>query len=352
MTEETIVAMFDTAAHADAAVRDLEAANVPSSAISRHPSTAGTTTTTAAAPQKGFWSNLFGGEPDHDTSVYDRSLESGSHAVTVKVPEQHVASVTDILERHGPIDIDERAAGYGTGAAVAPVGTTTTTTTRETLGTTSAVAAPATGPRGNEEKLQLSEEQIQVGKRLVNRGTTRIRRFVVETPVQEDVSLHSERVSVERRPVTGDARPTTADFADKTIEVTETEEEAVVGKTARVKEEVVVRKDVADRVETVRDTVRREDVEITKEGTVDTGAGATAGAPRSRRSVADPPPGRLPRGRLAPGAFVWRPSCPRMSMATLARESPASLRPRPPQSMPARTSIGGFPGRPSSAASS
>jgi hypothetical protein len=38
MTEETIVAVFETAAHADAAVRDLEAANVPSSAISRHSS--------------------------------------------------------------------------------------------------------------------------------------------------------------------------------------------------------------------------------------------------------------------------------------------------------------------------
>ena len=276
MTEETIVAMFDTAAHADAAVSDLEAANVPSSAISRHPSTAGTTTTTTAAPQKGFWSNLFGGEPDHDTSVYDRSLESGSHAVTVKVPEQHVASVTDILERHNPIDIDERAASYGVGAAGAAVGTPTTTTTRETLGAAPAVA-PDTGLRGNEEKLQLSEEQIQVGKRLVNRGTTRIRRFVVETPVQEDVSLHSERVSVERRAVTGDARPGTADFTDKTIEVTETEEEAVVGKTSRVKEEIVIRKDATDRTETVRDTVRREDVEITKDGGVETGTSSTAG---------------------------------------------------------------------------
>ena len=139
--------------------------------------------------------------------------------------------------------------------------------------------------RGNEETLQLSEEQIQVGKRLVNRGTTRIRRFVVETPVEENVTLHSERVSVERRPVTGDARVTDADFTDKTIEVTERDEEAVVGKTARVKEEVVVRKDAADRVETVHDTVRREDVEIVKDGIVETGI---APLPRLRPSAPDP----------------------------------------------------------------
>jgi uncharacterized protein (TIGR02271 family) len=265
--------VFDTAAHSDAAIRDLEAANVPSNAISRQASTAGIATTTTAAPREpGFWASLFGGEPDHDTAFYDRSVESGSHVVTVKVSEQQVASVTDILERHNPIDIDERAASYGLGG----IGTTTTTTS-ETMGAAAGVSVRDTELRGHEERLQLSEEQIQVGKRLVNRGTTRIRRFVVETPVEENVMLHSERVSVERRPVTGDARVTDADFTDRVIEVTESDEEAVVGKTARVREEVVVRKDAADRVETVQDTVRREDVEITKDGAVETDTGRTAG---------------------------------------------------------------------------
>ena len=37
MTEETIVAVYDTVARADAAVRDLEAAGVPSSAITPEP---------------------------------------------------------------------------------------------------------------------------------------------------------------------------------------------------------------------------------------------------------------------------------------------------------------------------
>ena len=119
---------------------------------------------------------------------------------------------------------------------------------------------------GGEEVLALSEEQLTVGKRLVNRGTTRIRRFVVETPVEEAVTLHSEQVSIERRPAAAGATVTNADFTDRTIEVTETDEEAVVAKTARVKEEVVINKAATDRVETVRDTVRREDVEITHDG--------------------------------------------------------------------------------------
>ena len=80
------------------------------------------------------------------------------------------------------------------------------------------------------------------------------------------MTLHSEHVSVERRPVAAGTTVSDADFTDRTIEVTETAEEAVVGKTVRVKEEVVVNKTASDRTETVRDTVRREDVEITRDG--------------------------------------------------------------------------------------
>ena len=100
---------------------------------------------------------------------------------------------------------------------------------------------------GGEEVVPLAEEQLTVGKRLVNRGSTRIRRFVVETPVEEAVTLRSEHVSVERRPVASDTKVTDADFTDRTIEVTETDEEAVVGKTARVKEEVVVNKEATEK---------------------------------------------------------------------------------------------------------
>ena len=56
-------------------------------------------------------------------------------------------------------------------------------------------------------------------------------------------------------------------------------------KTARVGEEVVVHTDATEREEAVRDTVRRQEVEITREGDK-VGAeggdlpGGTAGAPR------------------------------------------------------------------------
>jgi uncharacterized protein (TIGR02271 family) len=100
------------------------------------------------------------------------------------------------------------------------------------------------------------------------------------------VTLHSETVSIDRRPVTEDRSVTAHDFSDRTIEVTETDEEPVVEKIARVKEEVVVNKAATDRVETVRDTVRHEDVEISRDGQTTGPSGSTAPvAPNKRPDV-------------------------------------------------------------------
>jgi uncharacterized protein (TIGR02271 family) len=252
MTQETLVAVYDSAAHADAAVSDLKAASVPANAISQHANTSTTSGTAAAEHKEGFWASLFGGSSDHDTTVYDRSMQSGSTLVSVKVPAAEYDRVSAILEKHNPIDLDERAAQYGS---------TETTTTRTTAAPSMAARGPAASAT-NGDTMQLAEETLSVGKRAVSGGTTRIRRYTVETPVEEQVTLHSEKVTLDRRPVTDGRTIGNADFSDKTIEMTETSEEAVVAKTARVKEEVSLRKDVADRVESVKDTVRRDEVEI------------------------------------------------------------------------------------------
>ncbi len=278
MSEETIVAMYDTPAHAAAAVQDLKAANVPPNAISSH-AQGGTAGGTTAAPARepGFWSSLFGGEST-DSAVYDRSLESGSTVVTVKVPEQHKSRVVEILERHDPIDFDNRAASYGT------TQTTTTTTTAA-----APVMAPAKAPLpqatarpaatvAGDDTIKVMEERLTVGKRAVNNGGARVRSYVVETPVEEQVSLHSETVRIERHAVT-DGRPVTdADFAERSVEMRSSSEEAVVGKTARVVEEISLHKEASDRVETVRDTVRSTKVDVEEVPAVQTATATTATA--------------------------------------------------------------------------
>ncbi len=266
MSEETIVAMYDTAAHADAAIRDLKAADVPSNAISSH-AQGGTSgaTTTEPAREPGFWSSLFGGEST-DSAVYDRSVASGSTVVTVKVPEQHKSRVVEILERHNPIDFDDRAASYGTTqtttiTAAAPILAPVAKAPLPKAAASQATAIPAATATGD-DTIKVMEERLTVGKRAVNRGGARVRSYVVETPVEEQVTLHSETIRVERRPVTDGRLVTDADFREQSVEMRATSEEAVVGKEARVVEEISLRKEATDRVETVRDTVRQTKVDV------------------------------------------------------------------------------------------
>ena len=118
-------------------------------------------------------------------------------------------------------------------------------------------------PTGDEKVIPIVEEQLSVGKREVERGRVRVRSYVVETPVEETCvcvtkpSMWSAAGWTVRRATS----PRDA-FRERTIEVTETDEEAVVAKTARVTEEVVISKDVTERTERVSDTVRRTEVDV------------------------------------------------------------------------------------------
>jgi uncharacterized protein (TIGR02271 family) len=127
-----------------------------------------------------------------------------------------------------------------------------------------------------EEVIPVAEERLRVGKRDVSHGRVRIRSYVVETPVEEQVTLREERVAVERRPVDRTLSDADQAFQERTIEAEERSEEAVVSKEARVTEEVVVRKEAEQRTETVSDTVRQTEVEVGDErGNTISGTGTT-----------------------------------------------------------------------------
>jgi len=115
-----------------------------------------------------------------------------------------------------------------------------------------------------EVAIPIVEEEIRIGKREVESGGVRVETRVEETPVNEQVTLRDERVTVERRPVNQsvDAATLTDAFREGTFEVREHDEEAVVQKEARVVEEVVVNKQVEQRTETIQDSVRRTDVDV------------------------------------------------------------------------------------------
>ena len=140
-------------------------------------------------------------------------------------------------------------------------------------------ATPSAATVGQDETIKIIEERLQVGKREVVKGAVRVRSYVVERPVEQQVQLHQERVEIERHPVDRPVDMTDDTlFRERVIEARATDEEAVVGKEARVVEEIGLHKEATDRTETVRDTVRKTQVEIEGEPSA-TGSARDAAPP-------------------------------------------------------------------------
>ena len=240
MSYEKVVAVYDTEQNANAALTSLVSAGYRAADISviRNEGEA----EKAGLHEPGVWKRFFGRDLEHDeAAVLGSSFKEGSVIVVVRVPESHAPSVMSLLDRHKPVDVLDRA---------------------KALAGATARAAEARTPFNSEdqEMLRLAEEQLDVGKRVVESGHTRVRRYVVEKPVDANITLHEEHVEVIRHAISDPAYVTDTDWSDKTIEVTDTVEEAVVNKTAHVIEEIVIRKQSSDRTQAVHDTVRRQQV--------------------------------------------------------------------------------------------
>lgn len=271
----TITALFDHRTEAMQAVEDLVTAGIPRASIRVSPETdvaTSTTTTTsydATRDDKGFWATL--GDllmPDEDRHTYAEAMHRGSILVSVVVDAAHAEAAGDILETHGTVNVDEREATWRkegwSGSTAAPTvgvagGSAATALAGRTTGTT------GLGRRDmadGDQVIDEVEEQLRVGKRQVGSGRVKVRSYVVETPVSEQVKLHSETVRVERRPVDRPMAVTEDAFRERTIEAVATSEEAVVSKEARVTGEVLVRKEATDRTETITDKVRSTKVDV------------------------------------------------------------------------------------------
>jgi stress response protein YsnF len=113
------------------------------------------------------------------------------------------------------------------------------------------------------ERAQSIEEELRVGKQQVT-GGKRLVTSITEREVEKPVTLHEEEVEVERSRESRRLSPDEADqaFREETVELTATSERPVVSKEARVTGEVALRKRAVERREVVRDTVRRQDVDV------------------------------------------------------------------------------------------
>jgi len=260
MTYEKIVTLYDTADHAEAARRNLTTAGFSPSDISTiNSKTLGLTSERLREP--GLWHRLFGTEiQQYEATLYGHSVDAGGVILTVRVPESDVAKATAILNAHQAVDLLKRAEQQGLISAAAPKPVAVPPAMPEVTPRAATLAATGTVP--GEEILALAQEEINVGKRLVQEGMTRIRRFVIETPVEAQVTLHEEHARVIRRAIADPNYIRNIDWADKTIEITETAEEPVVTKSVHVAEEVVIQREGSDHVKMVLDKVRRQQVEV------------------------------------------------------------------------------------------
>jgi len=89
---------------------------------------------------------------------------------------------------------------------------------------------------------------------------------MTEKPVEKSVRLREERVTVERRPLDRALTQAEAEarFRDGSFEMKALSEVPVVGKRAHVIEEVIITKNITERTETIRDTLRHTDAEVTE----------------------------------------------------------------------------------------
>ncbi|MGG5888903.1 YsnF/AvaK domain-containing protein [Falsiroseomonas sp. HC035] len=324
LMQRTLTAMFDTRAEAERAAGTLRGLGLGAENIRMHQAEAdsgqgGTVATSAAGRRedRGFFgaiADLF--MPDEDRATYSEGLRRGATLLLAEVDETRMHQAMDAMEAAGAVDLDAREADWRqqgwSGGSMAGIssgsvesslvmpdtdartgvdtgipaqgssGGVVTGGTHSAYGATAAGGGHAgmagTGPAATpgarpntassqdlhgEQRIPMAEERLRVGKRESHAGRVRVRSYVVETPVEEQVTLREEHVHVQRVPADRAATASEANlFQDRVIEAEESMEEAVVQKDVRVTGEVVVNKDTTERTETVHDTVRRTEVDV------------------------------------------------------------------------------------------
>jgi len=244
------------------------------------------------------------GVPEEEASYYVEGVHRGGTLVSVKTDDAETDQVVDIMNRYNPINVKEQASSwrsedrpdYGDSVSSTVTGrmdqdsdrfatqTMAGQATTSDYDRTATESTPTTSSSGNraaydrssyaaktggdeEATIPVVEEDVQVGKRTVERGGVRVRKSVEEQPVEKQVTLREENVNVERRPANRAANATDLNtFEEDDFEVSSMVEEPVVQKQARVVEEVVVNKDARERTETVRDTARKTRVDVEQTG--------------------------------------------------------------------------------------
>ncbi|HYH13641.1 MAG TPA: YsnF/AvaK domain-containing protein [Flavisolibacter sp.] len=253
---QTVIGFFDDHADALHAMERLESIGIPRKniTVSRTPAKGAGTVSNNKDEDRGehkgglrqFFDSLFSNDSDA-AARYSRVGNSGCSLVTVQAQSREQAErAADMLDECGAINVDEKASQMD-------------------YANTHDENRASRQDRGNvhEQFIPRIQENIEVSKQTVEQGGVRVRSRIIERPVEQYVRLRQEKIHVERQPVD---RPVSEaelhSFREGEMEFTERAEVPVVNKEARVVEEVRIRKDLAERDTTIRDTVRNTEVDV------------------------------------------------------------------------------------------
>jgi uncharacterized protein (TIGR02271 family) len=263
LEKKTVVLLFDDMDAVRGAIAELENAGIPHSDIkmvdSRDLKSEPLVRGESGINMTNLLRRLFGTnyEPHQSSPLYAEWMRNGGVLVAVNTDEKSAATLTTILESYATKDaagrmrqavVEEKAAG--------------TVESRSLLGRETRPAVRAEEIK-DDRTLEVIDEELHVGKRKVQKGSVRVVKHVVESPVEETIELRDEIVTIDRRPL--DRIATEADLkelADFSVEITETAEEPVVSKEARVKEEIRISRKVVGHQQKITDKIKKTEVHI------------------------------------------------------------------------------------------
>lgn len=231
-TGTTLVSLFHTQELATKAMIDLQTAGVSTQSVKTLRGGANQ----GSAPEQVLASLQTLQLPAKDLQVLSDGLKGGGIVLVVQAEGVLADKAEAVFERYHAGKIDERSLQAQPKAAAATA---------------------------NDGVISVIEEELVVGKRQVERGGMRVFSHMVETPVEEQVTLREEHATIERHAVNRPISTTEMDaLQDQSFEVREMAEEAVVGKTARVVEEIQIGKESSEHTEKITDTLRKTQVDV------------------------------------------------------------------------------------------
>lgn len=280
----TVTAMFDSRSEAESARARLSSSGIEADRVRIiDQQSAGSSGASRQSPgEEGFFASLkdlF--MPDEDRHAYGEGIRRGGYMLVAEVDESDADQACRLLDEDSSVDFEQRQSDWRnegwTGfqsdrqaGAFGQLGGRQDSTHAMGSATASTGGYASSNDRNvEEEHIPIVNEELRVGKREVERGGARVRSYVREVPVHEQVNLREEHVEIERRPVSGEYREGALGgdvFQEREIEMTEHAEEAVVSKEARVQEELIIRKTAEERTESIDDTVRHTEVDVDENG--------------------------------------------------------------------------------------